>query len=174
MESRCIDCKMDDRLGYKWKLSLLDESSDSSPIDESSDDSWKEINDWADKTATGLSSSSLVIESGFLISGRKYRLQLNAWRPGGQPGGYVIEELFMNVPPKRGSCQIPITQGYALETEFVVKCEGWEDDDKPLSYLIGKECFGFHIFIGIGVLIFTTVASNLAIRLADLPLSLRG
>ena len=120
MESRCIDCKMDDRLGYKWKLSLLDESSDGSPIDESSDDSWKEINDWADKTATGLSSSSLVIESGFLISGRKYRLQLNAWRPGGQPGGYVIEELFMNVPPKRGSCQIPITQGYALETEFVV------------------------------------------------------
>ncbi|XP_015762206.1 PREDICTED: uncharacterized protein LOC107341314 [Acropora digitifera] len=136
VEGRCIDCKMDDRLEYKWKLSLLEESSDGTPIDETSDDSWKEMIDWADKTATGLSSSSLVIESGFLIAGRKYRLQLNAWRPGGEPGGYVIEELFMNVAPAKGSCQLPISQGYALETEFVVKCEGWEDDDKPLSYLI--------------------------------------
>ena len=132
MEGRCIDCRMDDRLEYKWKLSLLEGA------DEALDDSWTEKTDWEDKTATGLSSSSLVIEAGFLIAGRKYRLQLNAWKPGGEPGGYVIEELFMNIAPSDGSCQFPIAQGFALETEFTVKCEGWKDDDKPLSYLIGN------------------------------------
>ena len=133
VEGRCTDCRLDDRLGYRWKLSLL-----SLQMDESLDDSWKELTDLEDYTATGLSSSSLVIEPGLLRTERKYRLQLNAWRPGGEPGGYVIEELFTNAAPKSGSCDVPIKEGVALQTEFTVKCEGWIDDDKPLSYLIGN------------------------------------
>ena len=138
MEARCIDCKLNDRLGYRWKLYFLQDGAD-----EALDDSWKEKTDWEDKTATGLSSSSLVVKPGYLLPGRKYRLQLNAWKPGGEPGGYVIEQLFMNIAPAGGSCQVPITQGFALETEFNVKCEGWKDDDKPLSYLIGNGCHSY-------------------------------
>ena len=133
VEGRCIDCNLNDRLGYSWKLSLLTKGED-----EALDESWEEKTDWEDKTATGLSSSSLVIESGYLLPDRKYRLQLNAWKPGGEPGGYVIEELFMNTAPVDGKCHVPIFEGFALETEFSVKCEGWKDDDKPLTYLIGN------------------------------------
>lgn len=139
VEGRCTDCRLDDRLGYRWKLSLLGVAPDGTQLDESLDDSWKELTDLEDYTGTGLSSSSLVIEPGLLSTGRKYRLQLNAWRPGGEPGGYVIEELFMNTAPKPGSCDVPIKEGVALQTEFTVKCEGWIDDDEPLSYLIGND-----------------------------------
>ena len=132
MESRCIDCNFDDRLEYQWKLELLEGANKD---DESS---WKEQTDWKDYTkATGLKASSLVIEPGYLIPGRVYRLQLNAWRPGGYQGGYVIEEMTMNIAPAGGTCNVPISQGYALETQFQVKCEGWTDPDVPLTYLIG-------------------------------------
>ena len=131
VEARCIDCRLDDRLEYSWKLFLLE------GVDETLDESWEEKADWEDKTATGLSSSSLVIEPGYLLSGKNYRLQLFAWKAGGD-AGYVIEVLFMNIAPADGWCRVPISEGFALETEFKVKCEGWKDDDKPLSYLIGN------------------------------------
>lgn len=134
MESRCIDCGLSDRLGYQWKLSLLLE--EATKDDESA---WEEKTDWTDYTqATGLDASSLIIEAGYLIPGRTYRLQLNAWRPGGYPGGYVIEEMTMNIAPSRGTCSVPVSEGFALETLFNVVCEGWSDPDVPLSYLIGR------------------------------------
>lgn len=133
MESLCIDCTVRDRLGYQWKLYLLEGSN------RDVESSWVEKTDWEDYTqATGLGASSLVIEAGYLIPGREYRLQLNAWRPGGYPGGYVIEEMIMNIAPTGGKCNVPISQGFALETWFEVKCEGWTDPDLPLSYLIGN------------------------------------
>lgn len=134
MESRCIDCGLSDRLGYQWKLSLLLE--EAKKDDESA---WQEKTDWTDYTqATGLEASSLIIEAGYLIPGRTYRLQLNAWRPGGYPGGYVIEEMTMNIAPSGGTCSVPVSEGFALETLFNVVCEGWSDPDVPLSYLIGR------------------------------------
>lgn len=138
VEGRCIDCDLNEesRLGYKWRLSLLSENAD-----EALDDSWQEQTDWEDKTTAGINSKSLVIEPGYLSAGRKYRLQLNAWKPGGEPGGYVIEELIMNVAPVGGRCEVPFIQGFALVTLFRVECAGWKDDDQPLNYLIGKSSF---------------------------------
>lgn len=138
VEGRCIDCNYNEesRLGYEWRLSLLSENAD-----ETLDDSWQEQTDWEDKTTAGINSKSLVIEPGYLSAGRKYRLQLNAWKPGGKPGGYVIEELIMNVSPVGGKCEVPFIQGFALETLFRVECTGWKDDDQPLNYLIGKSAF---------------------------------
>lgn len=133
MESRCIDCKLDDKLSYEWTLSLL--------IGDNKDEdtSWQEKTDWIDYTeATGLKSSSLIIEAKYLLPGKIYRLQLNAWRLGGYPGGYVIEEIIINIAPANGWCSVPLEEGFALETLFNVKCEGWTDPDVPLTYLIGK------------------------------------
>lgn len=136
-ESRCIDCRMEDRLEYQWTLYQLLEGSN-----RDDDSSWVKQTDWEDfAKATGLDASSLVIEPKYLIPDREYRLQLNAWRPGGHPGGYVIEEMIMNVAPSGGTCNVPIAEGYALETQFQVKCEGWTDPDVPLSYLIGNVNF---------------------------------
>ncbi|PFX20690.1 Polycystic kidney disease and receptor for egg jelly-related protein [Stylophora pistillata] len=132
MESRCIDCKIDDRLEYQWKLSLLLEGAG-----KDDENSWEEKTDWTDYTqATGLKASSLIIEAGYLLPGRTYRLQLNAWRPGGYPGGYVIEEMVMNIAPTGGKCSVPVSEGFALETQFNVMCEEWSDPDVPLTYLI--------------------------------------
>ena len=133
LESRCIDCKFGEKLEYEWTLSLL--------IGDNKDDvnSWREETDWIDYTkATGLKSSSLIIEAEYFRPGKSYRLQLNAWRPGGFPGGYVIEEIVINIAPAGGRCSVPLEEGFALETQFNVKCEGWTDPDVPLTYLIGK------------------------------------
>ena len=133
LESRCIDCKFGEQLEYKWTLSQLIGSN------KDEDTSWKEKTDWIDYTeATGLKSSSLIIEARYLIPDNSYRLQLNAWRPGGFPGGYVIEEITINTAPANGWCSVPVVEGFALETLFNVKCEGWTDPDVPLTYLIGK------------------------------------
>ncbi|KAJ7373998.1 hypothetical protein OS493_009326 [Desmophyllum pertusum] len=62
MESRCVDCSFSDRLGYQWKLSLLEGA------DKNDDSAWEDKTDWADYTqATGLESVQLVIEAGYLI-----------------------------------------------------------------------------------------------------------
>ena len=133
LESRCIDCKFGERLGYMWKLSLLIGDN------KDEDSSWEEKEDWKDYTeATGLQSPSLVLEAEYLLPGKIYRLQLNAWRLGGFPGGYVIEEIIINIAPVSGRCSVPLEEGFALETPFNVKCEGWTDPDVPLTYLIGK------------------------------------
>lgn len=132
LESRCIDCKFGEKLEYKWRLFLL------TGENKDEDSSWEEKTDWIYYTpATGLESSSLVIEAEYLLPGEIYRLQLNAWRPGGYPGGYVIEQIIINIAPASGWCSVPVEQGFALETSFHVKCEGWTDPDVPLTYLIG-------------------------------------
>ena len=133
LESRCIDCKFGERLEYKWGLFLLvGENKDE-------DSSWEKKTDWISYTqATGLQSPSLVIEAEYLLPGEIYRLQLNAWRLGGYPGGYVIEQIIINIAPASGWCSVPLEEGFALETPFHVKCEGWTDPDVPLTYLIGK------------------------------------
>ena len=135
LESRCIDCKSREQLGYMWKLSLLIGDN------KDEDSSWEEKEDWEDYIkATGSESSSLVVEADYLLPGKIYRLQLNAWRPGGFPGGYVIEEIIINIAPASGRCNVPREEGFALETPFFVQCVGWTDPDVPLTYLIGKFC----------------------------------
>ena len=133
LESRCIDCSFDERLEYMWTLFLL------TGDDKDEDSSWEEETNWKSYTkATGLEKSSLVVEAEYFLPGETYRLRLNAWRPGGFPGGYVIEEIIINIGPASGWCSVPQQEGYALETPFHVSCEGWTDPDVPLTYLIGK------------------------------------
>ena len=50
----------------------------------------------------------------------------------------MIEEITINTAPAGGWCSVPVVEGFALETLFNVKCEGWTDPDVPLTYLIGK------------------------------------
>lgn len=33
-----------------------------------------------------------------------------------------------------GGCFVTPMEGYAVTTEFVISCQGWEDDDMPLKY----------------------------------------
>ena len=133
MESRCQDCALDDKLEYEWSLYLLREE-----LDKALESSWELITDWGDKTAQGLNQSSLIIEPNFLQPGRDYRLQLNAWKPGGYPGGFVMTQFTMNIAPTGGYCEVYPVEGYALETDFHVKCNDWKDEDKPFTYLIGN------------------------------------
>ena len=70
--------------------------------------------------------------------GKSYRTRLNAWKPGGYPGGFVQLGFTVNVPPASGTCDIHPLDGFAIVTNFSMKCSGWQDEDQPLRYLIGR------------------------------------
>ncbi|OQV24028.1 Polycystic kidney disease protein 1-like 2 [Hypsibius exemplaris] len=40
----------------------------------------------------------------------------------------------INRPPTMGNCSVFPSEGYGLETYFEMKCDGFKDDDKPLTY----------------------------------------
>ena len=40
----------------------------------------------------------------------------------------------MNKPPRAGSCEVEPKAGFALEDEFTISCQGFEDEDQPLAY----------------------------------------
>ncbi|XP_048582698.1 polycystic kidney disease and receptor for egg jelly-related protein [Nematostella vectensis] len=133
METTCQDCKPTDILGYEWSLHRLLLGKDPDQID-----SWETINptSWAVNTSTGIDKGNLVINSHFLEPSRSYFLRLNAWKPGGYPGGFVEHRFTVNIAPTSGSCSVDPLEGFALDTTFQVKCDGWDDPDTPLKYLV--------------------------------------
>eukprot|EP00466_Bigelowiella_natans_P002026 jgi/Bigna1/142266/aug1.68_g16974 len=42
--------------------------------------------------------------------------------------------VAVNTPPRLGSCSANPASGYALQTQFQLACEGYEDADVPLTY----------------------------------------
>ena len=60
VESRCIDCKPTDVLGYEWSLYILSK-------DNKGNDFWVKVNNWAQNTSTGIHQGSLVINPNVLV-----------------------------------------------------------------------------------------------------------
>lgn len=49
-------------------------------------------------------------------------------------GGYAEFSIQFNAPPTSGSCSVTPIDGYALQTDFTVACQGFTDVDDPLTY----------------------------------------
>ena len=52
----------------------------------------------------------------------------------GRTNGYSESIFSVNIPPRGGTCSVDKPSGYSDETIFSFECEGWTDEDLPLSY----------------------------------------
>lgn len=129
----CVDCKPTDQLGFEWSSFILELGKDKNDMA-----SWTKQPNFAKNTTTGIDKGNIVINPNYFIPGREYFLRLNAWKPGGYPGGFVEYQFVVNVGPTGGTCDFAPLFGYALNTPFNFKCNKWKDPDTPLLYTIGK------------------------------------
>ena len=132
LETLCVDCKPTDKLGYEWSLFLLELGKDKEEMK-----SWTKQAHFATNTSTGTDKGNMVVKPDYFIPEREYFLRLNAWKPGGYPGGFVEYQFIVNVGPTGGNCQVHPLEGFALDTDFKVQCNNWHDTDTPLQYMIG-------------------------------------
>ncbi|KAK3736330.1 hypothetical protein QZH41_020801, partial [Actinostola sp. cb2023] len=131
LETLCVDCKPTDKLGYEWSLFLLELGKDKEEMK-----SWTKQAHFATNTSTGTDKGNMVVKPDYFIPEREYFLRLNAWKPGGYPGGFVEYQFLVNVGPTGGNCQVHPLEGFALDTDFKVQCNNWHDTDTPLQYMI--------------------------------------
>lgn len=77
---------------------------------------------------------------------KTYLVELYAKREDGQEASAYMK-LFLNDPPRNGTCTISPSVGVATEVNFQVTCSGWIDEDGIESYRVyGKyELFNHHI-----------------------------
>ncbi|KAE8618898.1 hypothetical protein XENTR_v10009539, partial [Xenopus tropicalis] len=75
--------------------------------------------DWASKTTTG----------------RRYTLVLTVttWSGAQSTSKY---SFYVNAPPEAGTCFIKPPRGVALETQFIIGCSRFKDQNQPLTYKV--------------------------------------
>ncbi|XP_070560351.1 sperm receptor for egg jelly-like [Ptychodera flava] len=90
-------------------------------------------------STTGVHGIGLSMKEDELQIGHGYRLHLIAkFRDSPTFENVRPYEFTVNIPPHSGRCKIEPQSGHALETTFVVSCEGWidDEDDQALMYRI--------------------------------------
>ena len=103
-------------------------------------DTWINV-DLAAFAKTPLTRETLVIGGGQLEGGKLYRVRITSWFKGSTSRGFAELAKFINVPPTGGRCVTTPATGYALKEIFTVSCEGWEDTELPLRFVL----FLFHV-----------------------------
>ena len=103
---------------------------------ENNDPRWQEITDLDEIVLTYKNSPNLVMAQGKLRSNATYQVTVIGETTQGHSsiGTY---SFVTNSPPNGGTCKADKPQGKALETTFVIKCIGWQDDNPPLKYQFG-------------------------------------
>ncbi|NP_999801.1 receptor for egg jelly 3 precursor [Strongylocentrotus purpuratus] len=95
------------------------------------------IGDLSSQTSTGLDQPYLVVkphtfdsisETGSII------IRVTGYTSNSSSGGYAEFSVKFNAPPTSGSCSVIPIDGYALQTDFTVACQGFTDVDDPLTY----------------------------------------
>lgn len=74
-----------------------------------------------------------MVRSFCFVGGNDYKITLYGNTLGGEKGSSTLE-LTVNAPPQIGNCEASPPAGKPLEPEFTLKCEGFTDEEKPLSY----------------------------------------
>ena len=65
-----------------------------------------------------------------LIPNRIYTILFNNDNSGFSAQYSVITDMF----PTNGSCFVSPSEGQVIETQFIISCAGWRDEDSPLRY----------------------------------------
>lgn len=71
---------------------------------------------------------------------KTYLVELCAKREDGQEAKAYMK-LFLNDPPRNGTCTITPSVGVVTESNFQVTCSGWIDEDGIESYRIYGDSF---------------------------------
>jgi len=80
-----------------------------------------------------MNSPNLVTAQGKLRGNATYQVTVRGETSQGHSsiGTY---SFVTNSPPSGGTCKTDRPQGRAWETNFVIKCIGWQDDNLPLKF----------------------------------------
>ena len=90
--------------------------------------------DWKEVKVTDLTNMhQLLIRDHTLNPDRSYKVTVIG-QVHGRNDGYSEKFLTVNIPPRYGRCSVDKRSGYSYETVFNIMCEGWIDEDLPLSY----------------------------------------
>ncbi|XP_041454654.1 polycystic kidney disease protein 1-like 2 [Lytechinus variegatus] len=123
LHASCSNCDSGD-VSFQWSL-----QSDDSSI----------ISDISTQTTTGLDQSYLVIKPHTFDSFSEstgIALRVTGYLSNSTSGGYSEFSVQLNAPPTLGNCSVTPIEGYALQTDFTVTCQGFTDVDNPLTYEI--------------------------------------
>uniref|UniRef100_A0A8C8RF24 Polycystin family receptor for egg jelly n=1 Tax=Pelusios castaneus TaxID=367368 RepID=A0A8C8RF24_9SAUR len=123
LSGKCLNCRLTSRPLYHWSLHS---------------ESLTEVKfDWAAKTSTGKSIAYMSINAlSFInIADRSYTLLLKLTTWGGRSAVYRYS-FYVNSPPRIGKCTIDPTLGIAFLTKFIVQCNGFLDNNLPLTYKV--------------------------------------
>ena len=89
---------------------------------------WKEF-----KTTDASKINQLHLLEKTLKPGNSFKISVTGMTLG-RSNGYSENVYFVNIPPRQGRCSVDEPRGYSDKTVFNFMCEGWIDEDLPLSY----------------------------------------
>ncbi|XP_050394123.2 polycystic kidney disease protein 1-like 2 isoform X2 [Patella vulgata] len=112
--SSCPACHPLDVINHKWSLFVLKNATQV----------WEPVSNILDMLHTDVTGAGISFKSHQLIGGLTYRLRLDA-KVYGFVASFTMYEFKTNLPPYGGTCSINPKMGYALQTKFIISCEGW-------------------------------------------------
>lgn len=100
---------------------------------EKDDPRWQEITNLDEIVLTYMNSPNLVTEQSKLRGNATYQVTVSGETSQGH-NSIGTYSFVTNSPPSGGICRADKPQGKAWETNFVISCIGWKDDNLPLKF----------------------------------------
>ena len=122
MTSKCSNVPCVDSV-YQWRLQKKNDATDT----------LEDVTIFPNMTSTALNASNMIIKKDVLPSNTKFTLKLIVTSQSGSQGFGVLDFETAGAPHS-GHCTPSVSEGVALETEFIFECLNWADKSKPLSY----------------------------------------
>ncbi|XP_072177058.1 polycystin-1-like protein 2 [Diadema setosum] len=124
LSAKCQDCTLQTMPRYRWSLVPASNNSRQELV-------------WLTDTTTSRTNPFLSIRKNTFSStvSETYSLYLHVQTWSGA-STFAEYTFHTNAPPTLGSCSIWPLEGTVLETEFTIQCQGFHDDDEPVSYEI--------------------------------------
>ena len=122
MTSECSNVPCVDSV-YQWWLQKKNDGTDT----------LEDVTIFPNMTSTALNASNMIIKKDVLPSNTKFTLKLIVTSQSGSQGFGVLDFETAGAPHS-GHCTPSVSEGVALETEFIFECLNWADKSKPLSY----------------------------------------
>ena len=123
LETRCTGLLCGKIDSYTWSIKYR----------EKDDPRWQEIANLDEIVLTYKNSPNLVTGQGKLRGNATYQVTVRGETSQGH-SSIATYSFATNSPPSGGECKADKPQGKAWETNFVISCIGWQDDNLPLKF----------------------------------------
>lgn len=137
IESICQGAQCSKITSYRWMIYEEDECvSNSSMV-------WWQTSKIQLIASIPSNSSTIDIKQNLLAGGRKYRFVVFVRTQDGRLGMSAFD-ISTSLPPFGGECSIEPASGISLDTNFALRCWGWNSNNGPMSYQ-----FQYHLVSGL-------------------------